>query len=211
MEGGFLGFATAQWALLGEVILINFILSGDNAVVVGMAAAGLPEQQRNKAMWIGIVAATVLRVVFSVAAVSLLEIPGLLFAGGLLLFWVAWNLWREIRHAGADDEGDGEGGGHGAAQTKTFSAAIWQILVADVSMSLDNVLAVAGAAHAEPKILMIGLIVSILLMGIAATAIAKLLDRYRWIAYVGLALIVYVAVEMCFEGGHDVLEFVGLA
>jgi YjbE family integral membrane protein len=232
-ESVFLGFTATQLALLGQVIMINFVLSGDNAVVVGMAAAGLPAKRRTQALWFGIVAATVLRIGFAVIAVNLLQVPGLMFAGGLLLFWVSWNLWREIVEANANAEESAEAGGTTevpklvvAAEavtigeiamiaepvaTKTFQEAIWQILVADVSMSLDNVLAVAGAAQAEPTILMIGLIVSVLLMGIAATAIAKLLERYRWIAWVGLALIVFVAVEMCWKGGKDLLELVGLA
>lgn len=210
------GFTAAQFALLGEVIMINFVLSGDNAVVVGMAAAGLPAAQRARAMWFGIGAATVLRIVFAVVAVSLLQIPGLMFAGGLLLFWVGWGLWKEIAESAKEEAEDAAADAAGAPHAahvphKTFAAALWQILVADVSMSLDNVLAVAGAAHADPVILVIGLVVSVALMGLAATAIAALLERYRWIGYVGLALILFVAAEMCWKGAHDVLGLVGLA
>ncbi len=222
------GFSAAQLALLGQVIMINFVLSGDNAVVVGMAAAGLPAKQRTQALWFGIVAATILRIVFAIVAVNLLQIPGLMFAGGLLLVWVAWGLWKEINAANAAETAEVAQAAEVvvAAEaiaiaevvsiaepvaTKTFSEAIWQILVADVSMSLDNVLAVAGAAQAEPTILLIGLIVSVLLMGMAATAIAKLLERYRWIAWVGLALIVYVAADMCWKGGKDILALLNVA
>jgi YjbE family integral membrane protein len=219
------GFSAAQMAVLGQVIMINFVLSGDNAVVVGMAAAGLPPQRRTQALWFGIVAATVLRILFAVVAVSLLQVPGLMLAGGLLLVWVAWGLWKEIKEANAAESAEVAQSaeivvaaeGIAIAEvvsmaepvaTKTFGEAIWQILVADVSMSLDNVLAVAGAAQAEPTILMIGLVVSVLLMGVAATAIAKLLERYRWIAWVGLALIIWVAAEMCWKGGKDVLALI---
>lgn len=211
-----MGFTATQIALLGEVIMINFVLSGDNAVVVGMAAAGLPPKQRQQAMWFGIGAATVLRIAFAVVAVGLLQIPGLLFGGGLLLFWVGWGLWKEIaekNQADAENAAEDAAGIPHADHTphKSFKSAIWQILVADVSMSLDNILAVAGAAYADPTVLVIGLVVSVALMGLAATAIAALLDRYRWIAYVGLALILVVAVEMCWKGGRDVLVLVGLA
>jgi YjbE family integral membrane protein len=219
---GDLGFTAAQLAMLGQVIMINFVLSGDNAVVVGMAAAGLPPKRRMQALWFGIVAATVLRILFAIVAVNLLQVPGLMFAGGLLLVWVAWGLWKEISEAHTAEAAEIAQSAEivVAAEaiavaevvsiaepvaTKTFSEAIWQILVADVSMSLDNVLAVAGAAQSEPAILMIGLVVSVLLMGAAATAIAKLLERYRWIAWVGLALIIFVAAEMCWKGGKDLL------
>jgi YjbE family integral membrane protein len=213
-ENVLLGLSMAQWAMLGTVIMVNFILSGDNAIVVGMAAAGLPKEQRKAALWFGIIAATVLRVVFALAATQLLQVVGLLLAGGLLLLWVSWKLWREL--SPADDRLEAEGGAllegqvvEHVGETKTFWDAIWQILVADVSMSLDNVLAVAGAARSDPFILGVGLIVSVLLMGVAAAAIAKLIERYRWIAYVGLALIVYIALKMIWDGGIEVLAATG--
>lgn len=208
-----LGLTAAQWAMLGTVVMVNFVLSGDNAVVVGMAASGLPKEQRQKALWFGIVAATLLRVVFALAASQLLQIVGLLLAGGILLFWVAWKLWREISPADDAEEAQGaallDGGivEHAGPQ-KTMGEALWQILVADVSMSLDNVLAVAGAARTDPFILAVGLIASVLLMGVAAAAIAKMIERHRWIAYVGLVLIVYIAAKMCWDGGHEVLAAV---
>ncbi len=213
-ENILLGFSVAQWAMLGTVIMVNFVLSGDNAIVVGMAAAGLPKAQRQRALWFGIVAATVLRVAFALLATQLLQIVGLLLAGGLLLLWVSWKLWREISPAGDAIEAEGEALLEGkvvehAGPQKTFGEAIWQILVADVSMSLDNVLAVAGAARSDPLILGIGLVVSVLLMGIAAAAIAKLIERHRWIAYVGLVLILYISLKMIWDGGHEVIATAG--
>ncbi|MBI1245886.1 MAG: YjbE family putative metal transport protein [Alphaproteobacteria bacterium] len=204
----------AQWAMLGTVVMVNFVLSGDNAVVVGMAAAGLPKAQRKKALWFGIIAATVLRVVFALAATQLLEVVGLLLAGGVLLLWVSWKLWREISPADDRLEAEGEALLEGqlvehVGPTKTFWEALWQILVADVSMSLDNVLAVAGAARSDPFVLAVGLIVSVVLMGVAAAAIARLIERYRWIAYVGLVLIVYISLKMIWDGGHEVLAATG--
>ncbi len=201
-------FMSALWAL-GEVIMINVILSGDNAVVIGMAAATLPAKQRIRAVWWGILAAAVLRVIFAIATTSLLHVIGLMVAGGVLLLWVAWKLWREIRESGRAEEAEGEAvidgrevPAHG--HEKTFPQALRQIIIADVSMSLDNVLAVAGAAMDHPIILMIGLGLSVLIMGCAATLIVKLLERYRSIAYIGLILIVYVALEMIWNGAHEV-------
>jgi len=201
-------FMQALWAL-GEVIMINVVLSGDNAVVIGMAAATLPAKQRIRAVWWGILVATVLRVIFAVATTQLLQVIGLMVAGGVLLLWVSWKLWREIRESGRAEEAEGEAvidgrevSGQGAE--KTFAQAIRQIIIADVSMSLDNVLAVAGAALKHPIILMVGLGLSVLIMGCAATIIVKLLERYRWIAYIGLLLIVYVALKMIWDGAFEV-------
>jgi YjbE family integral membrane protein len=212
-ENLLLGLSIAQWTMLGTVIMVNFVLSGDNAVVVGMAASGLPKEQRQKALWFGIIAATVLRVAFALLASQLLQVVGLLLAGGVLLLWVAWKLYREL--SPADDVQEAEGtallGGemveHVGPQ-KTMGEALWQILVADVSMSLDNVLAVAGAARSDPFVLAVGLIVSVLLMGIAAAAIAKLIEKHRWIAYVGLVLILYISAKMIWDGGHEVFAAV---
>ena len=183
-----------------QVIFVNVVLSADNAVVIGMAAMGLPARQRLRALWLGIAAATLLRIGFAVVATTLLRIIGLLLAGGILLLWIGWKLWRELRSEFADTPE------HAARPTeqKTFRQALWQILVADVSMSLDNVLAVAGAAMDHPAVLIAGLAISVLLMGFAASAIAALLARYRWIAYVGLAVILYIAVHMIWTGAHDV-------
>jgi YjbE family integral membrane protein len=193
-----------------EVVVINVVLSGDNAIVVGMAAAGLPRGQRLRALWLGITIATVLRVVFAVAATTLLHIIGLLLAGGILLLWVSWKLWREITVAGREQEREAEAlledkEVRPMGATKTFRRALWQIIVADVSMSLDNVLAVAGAAMDHPMILAAGLLISILLMGCAAALIAKLLERHRWLAFAGLLIIVYVALKMIWAGAHDVM------
>jgi YjbE family integral membrane protein len=193
---------------LFQVIMIDLVLAGDNAVVIGLAAAGLPKDQRNKAILVGIIAATVLRILFASITTQLLQVVGLLLAGGILLLWVCWKMWREIR-AGAHDEEDAldaleQEGGAGRAPRKTFKQAAWQIVVADVSMSLDNVLAVAGAAREHPIILVFGLALSIGLMGFAASFIARLLQRHHWIAYVGLVIILYVAGEMVYRGAIEV-------
>lgn len=202
----------ALWAL-GTVIMIDLVLAGDNAVVIGMAAAGLPTEQRNKVLMLGIVAATILRILFASVTTQLLAIVGLLFAGGVLLLWVSWKLWREIREQGRHDEEEGEKVLEGVepvdAPKKSFKDAVIQIIVADISMSLDNVLAVAGAARDHPYILIFGLAVSVVLMGVAAAAIAKMLQTRRWIAYVGLALILYVALQMMWDGGKEVLAVAG--
>lgn len=199
---------------LFQVIMIDLVLAGDNAVVIGLAAAGLPKEQRTKAILVGIIAATVLRIIFAGFTTQLLQIVGLLLAGGILLLWVAWKMWRELRHS-AHEEADAsealeeqdlnaDGTIAGGAPRKTFGQAAWQIIVADVSMSLDNVLAVAGAAREYPYVLIFGLVLSIALMGIAASFIARLLQKHRWIAYVGLAIILYVAVEMIYRGWLEV-------
>ena len=198
---------------LGQVIMIDLVLAGDNAIVIGLAAAGLPKEMRGKAILAGVVAATVLRIIFAIFTTQLLAIVGLLLVGGLLLLWVAWKMWKELRAGHEDIEGleamtgddmNADGTVAGKAPSKTFAQAAWQILIADVSMSLDNVLAVAGAAREHPSILVIGLALSIAMMGLAATFIAKLLNKHRWIAFVGLAIIVYVALEMMYRGAHEV-------
>jgi YjbE family integral membrane protein len=198
--------------------MIDLVLAGDNAIVIGLAAAGLPKEQRHKAILIGILAATVLRIIFAAATTQLLQIVGLLLAGGILLLWVCWKMWRELRTSHAEEiqaeealenrDIDQDGKIAVAAPRKTFAQAAWQIVIADVSMSLDNVLAVAGAAREHPVVLIFGLILSIALMGIAASFIARLLQRHRWIAYVGLAIILYVALEMIYRGTHEVLPLV---
>ncbi len=200
-------------AALFSVIMIDLVLAGDNAIVIGMAAAGLPKDLRNKAILVGIIAATVLRIGFAVVATQLLQVPGLLLLGGLLLLWVCWKMWNELRsHSTAENEGP-----HAAfkdhavadviANQKTFAQAAWLIVVADISMSLDNVLAVAGAAREHPEILIFGLALSIAMMGLAASFIAGLLQRHRWIGYVGLAIIVYVAGDMILRGGPELLAY----
>lgn len=194
-----------QASALAQVIGIDIVLAGDNAVVVGMAAAGLPHHLRGRAICIGIVAAMLMRIGFALVAAELMTIVGLMAAGGVLLLWVAWKLWRELResaaeHAGAELVEDEESGPPGGV--KTLRQAVIQILLADLTMSLDNVLAVAGAAHEHPYIMAFGLFLSVALMGLAASWIAGLLDRNRWIAYVGLGLIVYVALRMIWDGGN---------
>jgi len=197
--------------------MIDLVLAGVNAIVIGLAAAGLPKDQRNKAILIGIIAATVLRIGFAVATTQLLQIIGLLLVGGILLLWVCWKMWSELR-ANHSDELDAnealqdadinqDGQVAKGAPRKTFAQAAWQIIIADVSMSLDNVLAVAGAAREHPGVLVFGLVLSIALMGLAATFIARLLQRHRWIAYVGLAVILYVSLEMIYRGGLEVLAY----
>ena len=196
---------------LGQVLFIDIVLAGDNAIVVGMAAAGLPPEQRRKAILWGIIAATLMRIGFAAITVQLLAIVGITLAGGVLLLWVCWKMYRELRHGGEQHEGaeevsDGVELDSQGRPRKTLRQAITQILVADVSMSLDNVLAVAGAAKDHPYILIFGLAISVVLMGVAATFIARLLDRYRWIAWIGLIVILYVAGSMIFEGTHEVAE-----
>ena len=192
-------------AAFGQVLMIDVLLAGDNAIVVGALAAGLPADQRKKVIFIGITAALVLRIVFALAVTQLMQIVGLIFAGGLLLLWVSWKMYRELQPAGANGGSpEIEGDEHsGVAPAKSFAAAAWAVAVADVSMSLDNVLAVAGAAREHPGILIVGLILSVALMGIAANFIAKYIERYRWIAYIGLAVILYVAGKMIYDGFVD--------
>jgi YjbE family integral membrane protein len=195
----------ADWAdaasIFGQVLLINVVLSGDNAIVVAMAVTGLPARYRLRALWLGIAMATGLRVLFAFAATRLLQILGLTLAGGILLLWVAWKLWRELSHA----QQAGPEAGRDEGETKSLGKALWQIVLADVSMSLDNALAVAGVALDHPMMLFVGLATSVLLMGLAAAAIARLLERQRWIAYLGLAVIVYVALKMIWTGAHEVI------
>lgn len=195
----------AALAAFGQVLMIDLVLAGDNAIVVGALAGGLPADERRKVIAIGIGAALVLRIVFALTVTWLLGVVGLIFAGGLLLLWVAWRFWREIR-APAHNPGSPEVAGDehsGVARSRSFAAAAWSVALADVSMSLDNVLAVAGAAREHPGILIVGLILSVVLMGVAANIIARYIDRYRWIAYLGLAVIVYVAGKMIYDGFTD--------
>jgi YjbE family integral membrane protein len=189
-----------------QVLMIDLVLAGDNAIVVGALAAGLPAQQRRKVIILGVLAALVLRIAFALVVTQLLQIVGLILAGGLLLLWVAWKMWRELAHGGESAGSDEIAGDEhsGLRPAKSFAAAAWAVALADVSMSLDNVLAVAGAAREHPGILIVGLILSVALMGIAANLIARYIERYRWIAYVGLAVILWVAVKMIWEGWHDV-------
>jgi YjbE family integral membrane protein len=206
--------STEALTVLFQVILIDLVLAGDNAIVIGLAAAGLPQEQRTKAILVGIIAATVLRIAFTIFTTQLLQIIGLLLAGGILLLWVSWKMWRELQFSPAaeqqatealvDFDIDADGTIAGRAPRKTFAEAAWQIVIADVSMSLDNVLAVAGAAREHPYVLVFGLGLSIALMGVAASLIARLLQTYRWIAFVGLGVILYVALEMIYRGAHEV-------
>ena len=214
---------------LAAVIVIDLVLAGDNAIVVGMAAAGLPHEMRKKAIVFGIAAAALLRIVFAVFTTQLLAVIGLLLAGGLLLLWVTWKLWRELRSGGHRSEAMGadvldgtiDGRLYGqpvaslssaaALPTKTFRQALAQIVVADVSMSLDNVLAVAGTARHHVWVLVVGLALSVALMGVAATMVARLLKRYPWISYLGLVLIAWVAAAMIWEGLWQVVDEVARA
>lgn len=211
-------FDAADIAALFQVILIDLALAGDNAVAVGLAAAALPEQQQRRAIFWGVVLALVLRIIFAGITIQLLAIPGLLFVGGLLLFWVAWRMWSDLQHHQPIMVGDPVAGEHaaeviasGGKHPKTFASALLTIVIADVSMSLDNVLAVAGAAREHPAILVFGLLLSIALMGVAAHAIARLLHRYRWIGFIGLAIVLYVALHMMWQGHQDVVRDLGYA
>jgi YjbE family integral membrane protein len=208
-------FTAQALTALFQVIMIDLVLAGDNAIVIGLAAAGLPKEQRAKAILVGIIAATALRIGFASVTTQLLQVIGLLLAGGALLLWVCWKMWRELRNghdeADAQDTLDGiniqADGTATLGARKSFRQAAWQIVIADVSMSLDNVLAVAGAAREHPYVLVFGLVLSIGLMGAAASFIAGLLQRHRWIAYVGLAIILYVALEMVYRGMLEVWPY----
>jgi len=190
----------AALAAFGQVVVIDVLLAADNAIVVGALAAGLPPAMRRRVILIGVAAALLLRVVFALLVTQLLQVTGLVFAGGLLLVWVAWKMWRELRA----DAGEGESGEPlAAAAPRRFWSAAWAVAVADVSMSLDNVLAVAGAARDHPGILAVGLILSVALMGLAANVLARVIERYRWLAYVGLLVILFVAGRMIWEGLTD--------
>jgi YjbE family integral membrane protein len=215
-------FAPEAIAALFQVVMIDLALAGDNAIVVGMAAAGLPEQQRTRAIFFGMAGATALLVMFAGITTQLLKLVGLLFAGGVLLLWVCWKMWRELRATANEEEDEDEavqaltgldinadGTVTGYAPRKTLAQAAGQIIIADLSMSLDNVLAVAGAAREHPVVLIFGLSLSILLMGVAARFIANLLHRYRWIAYLGLGVILYVALGMVFRGAQELTPVVG--
>jgi YjbE family integral membrane protein len=208
------GLDYAALAAFLQVIMIDLVLAGDNAIVIGMAAAGLPADLRKKAILIGILAATVLRIVFALATTWLMQIVGLILLGGILLLWVCWKMYRELVTSeaeahdaeealtGEDTDRDGVVGGKAK---KTLSQAVTQIIVADVSMSLDNVLAVAGAARDHTVALIFGLGLSVVLMGAASAVIAKLLGRFKWIAWLGFAIILFVAVRMIYEGADEVL------
>ena len=185
-----------QLVSLAQVLFIDLVLAGDNAVVVGMAVAGLPPKQKGAAIVGGIAGAAVIRIGMALIALQLLEVIGLMLAGGVLLLWVCWHMYRELRPA--------PGHAERTPAPKSLGAAMMQILLADVSMSLDNVLAVAGAAQGHTGVLIAGLAVSILMMAVAATLIARFLERYRWLAWAGLLIVFFVACKLIWEGGHDV-------
>jgi YjbE family integral membrane protein len=206
--------ASAVTAFL-QVIMIDLVLAGDNAIVIGLAAAGLPKDLRRRAILIGIMAATIMRIGFALVTTQLLAITGLLLAGGLLLLWVCWKMYEELRYSDAEDHAAAEAladadlnadgtVGNGAPR-KTLRQAVTQIVIADVSMSLDNVLAVAGAAKDHFEALIFGLALSVVMMGVAASFIAQLLQRYRWIAWIGLLVILYVALKMVYEGTDQLM------
>jgi len=209
-------FDLGRLASIGSIIVIDIVLSGDNAIVIGMAVAGLPPHLRKKAITIGIAAATVLRIAFALVTFQLLLIIGLTLAGGLLLLWVCWRMWREIREAAAERHRSASAellddqGGRPRKQVRSFKQALILIIVADVSMSLDNVLAVAGAAREDPYILFFGLVLSIALMAVAATYIARLLTRHHWIAYIGLGVVFFVALDMIWRGSAEVMSAAGV-
>jgi YjbE family integral membrane protein len=202
--------STGALAAFFEILFIDIVLAGDNAIVVGALAAGLPAEQRKKVILIGVAAALILRIAFALVVSQLLQIVGLVLAGGILLLWVAWRMYREIRHKG-ESAGSEEVAGDehsGVRPAKTFASAAWGVALADVSMSLDNVLAVAGAARDHPYVLVFGLVLSVLLMGLAANIIASYIDRYRWIAWGGLVVILWVALKMIFDGARHVAPVV---
>jgi YjbE family integral membrane protein len=198
-------------AALLQVVMIDLVLAGDNAIVIGLAAVGLAPEQRKRAIIVGIVVATVLRIILAAIATQLLQVLGLLLAGGILLLWVCWKMWRELRTASQEQlesdevpvERDRSRDGIVAGRRKSFGQAALQIVVADVSMSLDNVLAVAGAAREHPVVLAFGLLLSVTLMGIGANLLSRLLEKHRWLGYIGLAIILYVAGEMIYRGASE--------
>ena len=202
----------AELSALFQVVIVDLVLAGDNAIVVGIVAAGLPRAQRSRVILIGIAAATLLRVAFAVVTSQLLQIIGLTLAGGILLLWVCWKLWRELRqqkadHAGIDGlDSEAPDPAIDAATPKSFRNAVIQIVAADISMSLDNVLAVAGVAGDHTWVLVVGLVLSVAFMGAAAALIAGLLKRFHWISYIGLAIIFYVACKMIWDGTHEVVK-----
>ena len=202
----------AELSALLQVVIVDLVLAGDNAIVVGLVAAGLPREQRSRVILIGIAAATLLRGAFAVVTSQLLQIIGLTLAGGILLLWVCWKLWRELRQQKQSDaaagslESEALDPAMDVAPSKSFRNAVIQIVVADVSMSLDNVLAVAGVAGEHTWVLVVGLVLSVAFMGAAAALIAGLLKRYHWISYVGLAIIFYVACKMIWDGTHEVVK-----
>ena len=207
---------TPEWFVaLGTVIVIDLVLSGDNAIVIGLAASGLPPVLRRKAIIYGMIVATVARIIFAVITFQLLKIIGLTLAGGLLLLWVCWKMWREIRDRGEqlravqNGEQVGEDGGEANAKVeKNFRQALIAIVIADITMALDNILGVAGAAKEHAEVLIFGLVLSIALMAIAANYIAQIIERYHWIAYVGLAIIGWVSIDMIIRGGDQVFTVI---
>ena len=190
----------------GKVIAIDLMMAGDNVVVLGALAAGLPAEQRRKVITIGVGIALACLIGFALLATQLLKVVGLLLAGGIMLLWVSWKLFRELRHMdrAPGDVSDDEVAAVAAKNPKSFRQAVVQVVLADLSMSLDNVLAVAGAARNHPAVLFFGLALSVTCMGLAANAIARLIERHRWIAYIGLVVIIYVAVTMILDGWHDI-------
>jgi len=202
----------AELSAFFQVILVDLVLAGDNAIVIAMVVANFPARQRAQLLMMGICAATVVRVIFAIATVHLMQIVGLMLAGGLLLLWVCWKLWREIESVRAMELSPaGIYGNPPAVTTKTVPRAITQIVIADISMSLDNVLAVAGIAREHTWVLVFGLMLSIAFMGFCATVLARWLQRYHWIAYVGLLTILYVACAMIWDGSMEVVRGVSLA
>lgn len=201
----------AELIALATVVLIDLVLAGDNAIVVGMAASGLPKELRRKAIIIGISAAAILRILFALFATRLLDVIGLTLAGGILLLWVCWKLWREIRggqHDHLDMDADAPAANASGHPTgKTLGQALSQIIIADLSMSLDNVLAVAGTARDNIPVLVVGLVLSVALMGVAANLVARVMRRAPWLAYVGLFVIAFVALRMIWDGGLEMFHF----
>jgi YjbE family integral membrane protein len=205
MEALGLHFGADQLSALLQVVLIDLVMSGDNAIIIGMAVAGLPAENRTKIIFWGVAGATVLRIGFAAITTQLLQIIGLTLAGGLLLLWVAYRMYRELR--AKPQHAAGEAGQ--AKAPKSMRQAMIQIIAADVSMSLDNVLAVAGAARDHMAVLWFGLILSVILMAVASNFIARILDRYHWVAWIGFLIIVYVAGDMIWDGTHEVVAAAG--
>jgi len=200
-------FADLEFLAIAQVILIDLVLAGDNAIVVGIAAASVDPEHRKKVICLGVGLAVVLRIIFAAVTMQLLGIVGITLLGGLLLLWVCWKLYSDLRAQNTPGVDFADGKKKNGTERKTVSAAIFQVAVADISMSLDNVLAVAGVAKDNMTVLVIGLVLSVILMGVGAGLIAKFLEKYRWIGYLGLLLIVYVSFDMIWRGSLELIAY----
>jgi YjbE family integral membrane protein len=197
-----------DWIIdVSQIIIADIVLSGDNALIIGMAASAVPEKSRKKVIFIGLMAAALLRLLFALVASYLISIPGLLLIGGLLLFWVCWKFYGDIKEFTSNDNEDNKGED---VKGKGMKSAITTIIIADVSMSLDNVIAVTAIARDNTTLLMFGIALAILLMAVFATAIVKILTRFKWLSYLGLAFLIYLSADMTIDGWKEVSPFINI-